>query len=797
MPAQNDQIVVANACVHNLKGVDLDLPRDSLVVFTGVSGSGKSSLAFDTIYQEGQRRFMESLSSYARQFLGKMERPEVDRVEGLSPTISIDQKTVNRNPRSTVGTVTEIADHMRLLMARLGQAHCPECDTPITAQSPGQIADDILDLPVHTSVILLAPIVQDRKGEYRKELADLREKGWLRARIDGEIRRLDEDIELARYEKHTIEVVLDRIKVQPEVRGRLVEGVERGLAMAKGTLTALVGPDQELRTWSSDRACPQHPGVSIPELEPRLFSFNAPQGACPTCSGLGQVQGQVCSDCDGSRLSATPRHVRLDGKGPAELLALPLSELAEWLPERADPMPEVRRELDQRLRFLLRLGLGYLSLDRASKTLSAGELQRLRLAALAASPLSGVLYVLDEPTAGLHPSDARRLVELLRELRDAGNTVLVVEHDPVVVAAADHVVEFGPGSGAQGGQVLFQGTPSDLLHHDTPTGRWLSGREPAPEPQPPERTRWIHVVGASGRTLDVTARVLRGGLTVVTGPSGAGKSTLVLDTLVPALKGEPGLPLQELRGNESILKVVQVEPGGAVRQPRSVPATFLGIWDPLRRLLAATREARIAGFSASHFGLTRGKGLCGRCTGLGQVQLDQGFLPDVWVDCPLCDGARFDRAALRVRWRGTSAADLLRLSVREARSQFAAQPKIASVLRVVDEAGLGYLPLGQPTRTLSGGELQRLRLARGLTRARNTQDQALYVLDEPCSGLHPRDVASMVRLVQQLTRAGATVVAIAHHPLFIRCADHELALDQGTLTRSGRPRPWAGTPAEP
>jgi excinuclease ABC subunit A len=779
---------------NTLRSVDLDLPLGQLIAFVGVSGSGKSSLAFETLHAEGRRRFVETLSPSLRGLLEAQPRPDFDSLTGLPPTVGVAQSRGERpGGRSTVGTLTDLQQLLGVLLSRLGVQHCPGTDQVVRPQAADEILAEILALPAGARLVVMAPMRRDWTGDLRILIDGLLAEGFSRVRLNGEIRRI-EDLDPNERGPLDLDLVLDRIRIAPEREPRLAEAVRTALSLGRGRLLALV--DQVEHSWMELPWCPGCE-APLPLPTPRLFSHFTAEGACPTCSGLGQVQGQVCSDCDGSRLSAAPRHVRLDGKGPAELLALPLSELAEWLPERADPMPEVRRELDQRLRFLLRLGLGYLSLDRASKTLSAGELQRLRLAALAASPLSGVLYVLDEPTAGLHPSDARRLVELLRELRDAGNTVLVVEHDPVVVAAADHVVEFGPGSGAQGGQVLFQGTPSDLLHHDTPTGRWLSGREPAPEPQPPERTRWIHVVGASGRTLDVTARVLRGGLTVVTGPSGAGKSTLVLDTLVPALKGEPGLPLQELRGNESILKVVQVEPGGAVRQPRSVPATFLGIWDPLRRLLAATREARIAGFSASHFGLTRGKGLCGRCTGLGQVQLDQGFLPDVWVDCPLCDGARFDRAALRVRWRGTSAADLLRLSVREARSQFAAQPKIASVLRVVDEAGLGYLPLGQPTRTLSGGELQRLRLARGLTRARNTQDQALYVLDEPCSGLHPRDVASMVRLVQQLTRAGATVVAIAHHPLFIRCADHELALDQGTLTRSGRPRPWAGTPAEP
>jgi excinuclease ABC subunit A len=902
----NDTIRVVNAREHNLKGVDLELPRDSLVVFTGLSGSGKSSLAFDTIYQEGQRRFMESLSSYARQFLGKMEKPQVDHVEGLSPTISIDQKTVNRNPRSTVGTVTEILDHLRLLLARLGTAHCPECDRPITALSAGQIADDLLSQPVGTVLMLMAPIVRERKGEYRKELEQLRTDGWVRARIDGSIRRLDEDIVLARYEQHTIEVVLDRVKVAPESRLRVVEAIERGLAMAKNTLTVMVG--DEHRLWSADRSCPDHPHIAIPELEPRLFSFNAPQGACPTCKGLGELvdfelelmvdpdrplpqallafgdkeklpfssithdvvrevagvagadlslpwrdqpdsvqqalllgegidytyqtvresdarkdirtrkwggvfpavrniwhfthhkpferfrRRTTCPTCHGARLSPTALAVRFRGKHIHQLTSLTVERGLEFFSglrlrgSEKEIGQELLREIQERLGFLDAVGLGYLALDRSSATLSGGEAQRIRLAAQVGSGLQGVTYVLDEPSIGLHPRDNQRLIQTLLRLRDAGNSVLVVEHDKETMEAADHVVDIGPGAGVQGGEIVASGPPRSLATQRSATARYLRGEDflALPALRRPGSGQSLRLEGASSNNLkDLTVDFPLGLLLAVTGVSGSGKSSLVVQTLQRQLREslhKTKVPLKQdpigrhagLHGLEHIDKVIVIDQAPIGRTPRSNPATYTGCFDAIRKLFAALPESKARGYKPGRFSFNVIGGRCEECQGAGVKTIEMQFLADVQVPCEACEGQRFNRETLEVRWRGRTITEVLDLSIEQAAGFFENHRKIHRTLQTLLSVGLGYVKLGQPSTTLSGGEAQRIKLASELQRP--STGKTFYILDEPTTGLHFQDVVRLVDALQRLVDAGNSVLVIEHDMEIVKLADHVIDL---------------------
>ncbi|MCP4806642.1 MAG: excinuclease ABC subunit UvrA [Proteobacteria bacterium] len=907
----NDRIKVVNACEHNLQGVDLDLPRDSLVVFTGLSGSGKSSLAFDTIYQEGQRRFMESLSSYARQFLGKMERPHVDHVEGLSPTISIDQKTVNRNPRSTVGTVTEILDHLRLLLARLGTPHCPICDTPITALSPSQIVDDLLGLDEGTRLTLMAPIVRDRKGEYRKEMADLQKDGWVRARIDGELFRLDEPPTLARYEKHTIEVVVDRVKVKPESRMRILEAVERCLKLADGMLTALVAPagkTPEHRTWSASRSCINHPKVHVPELEPRLFSFNAPQGACPECKGLGelvdfddrlmldttaripacflpfgdkeklpfssitpdivrevarhvganlrvswakqpeavqkalmygegvdytyttikQMKGRkdkrtrawggiakavkniwhfthhgpferfrrrhACGTCDGRRLNPVALAIRFREHDISQLSGMTVEEsiaFFQGLKLAGNELligQELVREIRERLGFLDAVGLSYLALDRSSNTLSGGEAQRIRLAAQVGSGLQGVTYVLDEPSIGLHPRDNQRLLKTLLRLRDGGNSVLVVEHDKETMEAADHVVDIGPGAGVEGGRIVAQGPPGKLRGKESATARYLEGKDtvPLPEERRTGNGETLRVVGARANNLqDLTVDIPLGVLTAVTGVSGSGKSTLIVQTLQRALKsslhkgkapfkGKRAGEHDRVDGLDHIDKIIVINQAPIGRTPRSNPATYTGAFGPIRTLFSKLPEAKARGYAPGRFSFNVQGGRCEECQGAGVNTIEMQFLADVQVPCASCEGARFNAETLEVTYRGKHITDVLAMPVREAATFFENHRKLRRTFETLLSVGLGYVRLGQPSTTLSGGEAQRIKLATELQRP--ATGRTLYILDEPTTGLHFRDVLRLIEAIQRLVDAGNTVLVIEHDTDLIKVADHVIDL---------------------
>jgi excinuclease ABC subunit A len=913
----SDQIVVVGAQEHNLKGIDVSIPRDRLVVVTGLSGSGKSSLAFDTIYQEGQRRFMESLSSYARQFLGSMEKPRVERVEGLSPTLCIDQKTVNRNPRSTVGTITEILDHLRLLMARLGTPRCPVCKDPIARASPGQIADQILRTSLDARLHVMAPIVRDRKGEYRKELAGALADGWLRARVDGVLYTLEDGIpELARYEKHTIELVVDRLRARPDDRARLVEAVERAVGMAEGRVSLLVDAPKSKATERSetqaaeaerheptyqlhntDRSCPRH-GISISEMEPRLFSFNAPQGMCTSCSGIGwtedfdldllldadakidrclvPLQGderlpfsslsrgvvakiakklgipkktllrdldaetrkrllygdpelryevthereghrsvserswaglvtsvghvwrythlkrlgayrrrQPCPDCDGARLNPVALAVDFRGQNIASLTAMTVAESGDFfrsvrLTKSEDLIGKpLVRELRSRLDFLLKVGLSYLSIDRPANTLSGGEAQRIRLAGQVGAGLQGVTYVLDEPSIGLHGRDQSRLLDALLRLRDHGNSVLVVEHDADTMARADYLIEIGPGAGVEGGSVVAAGTPAKFLRSAALTARFLRGEERIPVPTERRETDgpalWVR--GASANNLDnVDLRVPLGALTVVTGVSGSGKSSLVQHTLARALATHlhaaesPHGPYVALEGVDQIDKIIEINQAPIGRTPRSNPATYTGTWTPIRELFAQLPEARARGFTKSRFSFNVKGGRCEECQGAGVRTVEMQFLADVQVPCESCAGARFNPETLEIRYRGRTIKDMLEMSITDAANFFRNHRRIRRILNMLVEVGLGYVALGQPSTTLSGGEAQRIKLASEL--ARPATGRTLYILDEPTTGLHMADVRRLLDAVQKLVASGNTVLVIEHNTDVIKVADH-------------------------
>lgn len=907
----SDTLVIRDAHEHNLKHVHLELPRDSMVVVTGVSGSGKSSLAFDTIFQEGQRRYVESLSSYARQFIGSMKRPEVESIRGISPTISIDQKTINRNPRSTVGTVVEILDHYRLLYARLGVPHCPQCGKRIEAQTVDQIVDHLYTDRAGQAVVVLAPLVQDRKGEYRKELQDLREKGFARARVDGVIYRLEDVPVLERYEKHTIEAVVDRIALEPKNLSRAREAVESALRWSGGKWVSFLyngtesaeGNDYEIQ--STELACGPC-RISLPELEPRLFSFNDPQGQCPVCKGLGrryqfeldliipdpslsinagaiksQVQAgnimfskhgwaefraiakllkfsldtpwnqlpekarqailygtdvavkyravregyhgtreielnekvpgvitvmqqlwdqwhisllhkymhdEVCPDCAGTRISAASRAVRFRGKGIHELTVWSVDKSQEFfadleLSAREQLVgKEIFKEIRSRLGFLRQVGLGYLSLDRGAATLSGGEAQRIRLASQVGAGLQGVLYVLDEPSIGLHPRDNEKLLGILDRLRAQGNSLIVVEHDEETMRRADCVVDIGPGAGSQGGRVVAVGTVAELERHpESLTGAYLSGRRRIEIP-PMRRavtgdTSWLRVVGAKANNLkDIDVEIPLGGLlTVVTGVSGSGKSTLVNQILRKALamhfhgaEEEPG-EHDAIEGLESLDKVIEIDQSPIGRTPRSNPATYTKIFDDIRDLFSQLPESKIRGYTKSRFSFNVKGGRCDLCEGAGVKEIEMQILPNVQVPCESCEGKRFNPATLEIHYRGHTIADVLAMTIEEALLFFADHPKIAKPLGVLHEIGLGYLQLGQPSTTLSGGEAQRMKISTELRRPGT--GKTLYLLDEPTTGLHFEDIRRLLECLQKLVDAGNSMVVIEHNLDVIKCAD--------------------------
>jgi len=802
---------IINAREHNLKNLTLTIPPQSLTVLTGVSGSGKSSLAFDTIYAESQRRYIESFSAYARQFLARLERPAVDAIRGLSPSISIEQKTTHQNPRSTVGTVTEVYDYLRLLYAAIGKPHCPTCRLPIQRQSPETMVEWVLSQPPGTRLMVLAPLARQRKGAFRKELEFALKRGFPRVRIDGEVRTLDEEeVRLDQRKAHDIEVVVDRLIVKSNLTERLRNAIGVAVGLSQGTvLIALDGQGETL--FSVHLACPAC-GFSLPPLEPRSFSFNSRLGACPTCDGLGGIIDtspeaklqhftglRVCPDCQGARLRPEARAVTVNGQPLEALTRWPLTEVATWARELSLSAREVQvaagivAEIQSRLTFLVEVGLGYLTLDRPTATLSGGEIQRVRLATQLGTPLRGVLYILDEPSIGLHPRDNQRLIHTLKRLRDAGNTVIVVEHDEETIAQADWVIDLGPGAGAQGGHLVAAGPPASIRQcPDSLTGQYLSGVRQVVVPRTPRPPAqgYVTVVGATHHNLqEVTARFPVGCLTVVTGVSGAGKSSLVLDVLYRALvhrsgSGVPPGAHRAIEGAGVFDKVIEIDQLPIGRTPRSNPATYTGVFTAIRELYASLPEARARGYRPGRFSFNVPGGRCEACEGDGVKRIEMAFLPDVYVPCEVCQGRRYNRETLEVRYEGRDIAQTLDLTVAEAAGIFAAFPSVAHKLRTLVEVGLGYLTLGQPATTLSGGEAQRLKLACEL--ARRATGRTLYILDEPTTGLHFEDVRRLLEVLQALVDRGNTVIVIEHHTDVMWAADWIVDLGPEGGTGGGR-----------
>ncbi|MGQ9489009.1 MAG: excinuclease ABC subunit UvrA [Armatimonadota bacterium] len=899
-----DKIIVRGARQHNLKNITVEIPRDKLVVITGISGSGKSSLAFDTIYAEGQRRYVESLSAYARQFLGQMDKPDVDDIVGLSPAVSIDQKSTSKNPRSTVATVTEIYDHLRLLYARIGIPHCPQCGREITQQTTEQVVDTLLALPEGTRLQILAPIVRGRKGEYRKEMEDARKAGYMRLRVDGEPIDLSEQPlpTLDRYKIHHIEVVVDRIIIRAGIEKRIADSVETAIRMGQGVVIAQIVDGEEL-VFSENFACAVC-GISLPEIEPRSFSFNSPYGACPECHGLGfktefdpalivpdpsksiaegalepfagkdglmpyyegllrgvaqklgfsihtpiaelnesqrhalfyGVEGNVtitfrnrwgrtryfdsefegivtmlqrrynetesenvrewlqrymsdktCPKCKGLRLKDESLAVTVGGLNIAQLTALSVEEAQRFFDELPAKLSErhrhiahqLLREIQTRLGFLLDVGLGYLTLDRPAATLAGGEAQRIRLATQIGSGLMGVLYILDEPSIGLHQRDNQKLIHTLLHLRDLGNTIIVVEHDEETIRTADHIIDIGPGAGEHGGYVVAQGTVEDIIACEgSVTGQYLSGKLQIPVPilrrQPGER--WLTIRGARQHNLkNITVRIPLGVFVCVTGVSGSGKSTLIQETLYPRLMHHVygSHPLwgahDGVDGIEYIDKVVDIDQSPIGRTPRSNPATYTGVFDMIRELFAGTQDARVRGYKPGRFSFNVKGGRCEACKGDGIIKIEMHFLPDVYVPCEVCKGKRYNRETLEVRYKGKSIADVLEMTVEEALEFFKPIPPIARKLQTLHDVGLDYIKLGQPATTLSGGEAQRVKLATELSK--RATGRTLYILDEPTTGLHFADIQKLLNVLHRLVDAGNTVLVIEHNLDVIKTAD--------------------------
>jgi excinuclease ABC subunit A len=812
-------IVVEGAREHNLAVEYLEIPKRKLVVFSGVSGSGKSSLAFDTLYAEGQRRYVESLSSYARQFLGQMEKPRYEHIRGLSPTIAIEQKSASHNPRSTVGTVTEIYDYLRVLYARAGEQRCHNCGGQVASRSAAEIVDELATLPRATKLTILSPKVEHRKGEFRELFDEARKSGFARVRIDGMVVRLDDVQGLEKLKKHTIEIVVDRVTNDPGERPRLTDSVETALREARGQLRVLVEGEPRPRSYSETRGCPKC-GIGLPELTPQMLSFNSPLGMCPECNGLGELElgwehergegwklrGETCHACKGLRLRAEARSVYLGNKSISDATRLTVREAAAHFKSmrlegaRAQIAVEVLKEINARLGFLNDVGLEYLTLDRGATTLSGGEAQRIRLASQLGSELSGVMYVLDEPSIGLHQRDNRRLIQTLQRLRDLGNSVLVVEHDAETIESADHVIDFGPGAGRRGGKVVAQGTPEELARNSkSPTGRFLAGTEridvPGRRRQP---AGFIEVLGAKEHNLrDIDVKFPLGTLCAVTGVSGAGKSSLVSGILHPALMqalhdaqvrvGEH----DKLRGVELIDKVIDIDQNPIGRTPRSNPATYTKCFDPIREVFAGTQEARTYGYSAGRFSFNVKGGRCEACEGAGVREVEMHFLPNVHVTCEICRGRRYNDATLRVRFKNKHIAEVLQLTVAEALEFFANVPHIAHILGTLDDVGLGYVQLGQPATTLSGGEAQRVKLSREL--ARKSTSKTLYLLDEPTTGLHFADVKRLMDVLDRLVDGGNTVIVVEHNLDVIKRADWVIDLGPEGGARGGEILA-AGTP---
>ncbi|EGT0013764.1 excinuclease ABC subunit UvrA [Clostridium perfringens] len=918
-----DKIIVKGAKVHNLKNVSLEIPRDKLIVFTGLSGSGKSSLAFDTIYAEGQRRYVESLSSYARQFLGQMDKPDVESIEGLSPAISIDQKTTSRNPRSTVGTVTEIYDYLRLLYARVGVPHCPKCGKEITQQSVDQIVDQIMELSERSKIMILAPIIRGRKGTHEKVLENIKKQGFVRARIDGEIYDLTEDeIKLEKNIKHNIEAVVDRIIVKDGIEGRLTDSIETSLKMAEGlVLVNIIG--EEDRLYSEHFACADC-GISIDELAPRMFSFNSPFGKCERCDGLGTLmeidedlvvpnkdlsirggaistwgdsrmkeeswtycvlkalmekynfdldtpykdlpkkvqevlmygepeklkvtytkenvtavynhsfEGEInnlrrrymetnsdtmkaeiekymsdnpCPKCKGARLKPEALAVTVGGKNIFEFTSMAIREELDFINSinfsEKDKIisSQIIKEIQSRLSFLINVGLDYLDLARKAGTLSGGEAQRIRLATQIGSQLMGVLYILDEPSIGLHQRDNDRLISTLKQLRDVGNTLIVVEHDEDTMREADYIVDIGPGAGEHGGEIVASGTLDEIMSNENSlTGKYLTGAKKVelPEERRKGNGNFITVKGAKENNLkNVTAKFPLGTLTMVTGVSGSGKSTLVneilykgLNKIVNKAKELPG-KFKEITGYENIDKIIDIDQSPIGRTPRSNPATYTGTFDIIRELFSQTQEAKMRGYKPGRFSFNVKGGRCEACSGDGIIKIEMQFLSDVYVPCEVCKGKRYNRETLEVKYKGKNIADVLNMTVEEALEFFENIPRIKNKLQTLMDVGLGYIRLGQPSTQLSGGEAQRIKLAYELSK--RSTGKTLYILDEPTTGLHIHDVNRLVKILQRLVDGGNTVIVIEHNLDMIKCADYIVDLGPeggdkgGTIIATGTP----------
>jgi len=900
-----DKIIVKGACEHNLKCIDVEIPRDKLVVITGISGSGKSTLAFDTIYAEGQRRYVESLSAYARQFLEQMEKPDVESIEGLSPAISIEQKTTSKNPRSTVGTVTEIYDYLRLLFARLGKAHCYNCGKEISSQSVSQMVDQIMAMPQGTKITLLSPVVRGRKGEYRKELAQFRKDGFVRVIVDGETRELEEEIVLDKKKKHDIDIVVDRLVVKPGLETRLAGSLETALSHAEGIVKVAISADEaagrkaETLLFSESSACIDC-GISYPEMTPRMFSFNNPYGACPDCTGLGtrmyldpelvvpdeelsirdgaiapwekrlsgwyhqtleslagayhfdvrtpwkdlpkkardiilngsggalvefwweddrgkrhtyhkafegvlnnlerryresesdQVREELekymnvmpCPTCQGARLKKEALFVRVGGKNIQEVTAFSIKDALTFfttlgLTEKEEEIGRrILKEIRERLNFLVNVGLDYLSLDRSSGTLSGGEGQRIRLATQIGSSLVGVLYILDEPSIGLHQRDNTRLLQTLRHLRDIGNTVLVVEHDEETILEADWVIDMGPGAGVHGGEVVAEGSPTEIMNNPASlTGRYLSGDLVIEVPKVRRKgEKTLKIVGATENNLkNVTVEVPLGIMTCITGVSGSGKSTLTLDTLYKMLsqklnksREKPGA-VKAIHGLEALDKVINIDQSPIGRTPRSNPATYTGLFTEIREIFAQLPESKVRGYKPGRYSFNVKGGRCEACSGDGIIKIEMHFLPDVYVQCEVCKGARYNRETLEVRYKGRSIAEVLDMTVSQALSFLEHIPRIKSKLKTLEEVGLGYIKLGQSATTLSGGEAQRVKLAKELSK--RATGRTIYILDEPTTGLHFADIHKLLEVLHRLVDAGNSIVVIEHNLDVIKTAD--------------------------
>jgi excinuclease ABC subunit A len=826
------KIVIKGARVHNLKNIDLEIPRDQLVVITGVSGSGKSSLAFDTLFAEGERRYLESLAADARQLLQQTEKPDVDSIDGLSPAVAIEQKTGLANPRSTVGTITDIYDYLRLLFARVGQPVCAQCGREITAHTVEQVVDQLLGLSTETRVLILAPLGRAPAAEMSAKLHELAGQGFTRVRVDGVLHELNEELSVPPRDSFVVDLVIDRLVLRAGIARRLADSVETASRWGDGVIKVqLLGESDGEATrellFSQKFAC-VHCGAAMSEITPSLFSFNSPQGACPVCNGLGVIhkQGrgskktesdnaQACAACSGSRLRKESLSVQVGGKNVAEIASLPIAATMtffaglQFAEERRAVGRKIVGEITGRLGFMSELGLDYLSLDRSSVTLSSGEAQRVRLATLIGSRLAGVLYILDEPSIGLHQKDNAHLIALLQQLRDAGNSVIVVEHDPEMILAADYLVDMGPGAGAQGGEVVAQGTPAEVLRDQhSLTGKYLSGA--AQIAVPPQRRKGsgavLKIKNARARNLkNISVEIPIGAMTCVTGVSGAGKSTLVMEVLYTAVvrrlqrsKAPSGVEA-EITGWEQVDRVIGIDQGPIGRTPRSNPATYTGLYDPLRELFAQLPAARVRGFGAERFSFNAAGGRCEACGGDGVVRVEMHFLPDMYVSCNICKGRRYNRETLEIKYKGLSIADILDLTVNQALKLFGAIAPIHDRLRTLREVGLGYLKLGQSAATLSGGEAQRVKLAREL--ARRSSGRSLYILDEPTSGLHFEDVRKLVDLLNRLTDLGNTVVIIEHNLDVIKTADYvidmgpEAGAGGGEIVAQGTPKDIAAVAA--